>query len=970
MRLLATVLVLLVLAAGAVFYLDWGTGPDPVSGDPGADIGRTTEDPLSDTQQGNIREMVEGRELVEDRERASGGPRIDLQGRLVYSSGAPAQGVQVSFGEGRAPRASMRPGRQWQTGAEPLRSETDEAGRFAFSVRSGKNGMLELPGGEVHLAEERFAAGMPVDVPDDPLDLGDIPVLAGVTLSGQVIAGGRGIEGVEIVTNRVASATTPVGMMMLRPANATTDDAGRFEVSGVRPGKVAVSTRSPEYVPATQEIELLEGQPRDVLIELQQGGVVTGTVIDDLGQPVEGARVNASRTREMAGGMQFSGFTGGESAMTDASGRFMLGGVTDESVQLMASKEGHAAAEYPDAKPGESGVVLRLARLASISGILVDEDDVPIVGSEVSANTISRRGMVFVDYRGGNRDVRTDEEGKFVLSGITPGENRVLAEGDDHLDATEEVEVRAGEATSGVRLVARRGASLTVTVLDLQGEPVVDAEVTASPQRSNRTTQAGNVRMVREYRSTASDVQVYTGGSGDLGTAKTDDRGIAVLKGLPPGPVEVKAAHEELALVEPGNAEIPSGGGVTAGLRMQRGGFVQITVVDQDGEPISGARFSVIGPIVDEERRATRASHQAGDDGSFEVGPLQPGSYKAVLSKGPVARNFGGGMAFMSVGEGQELESTAYPFSLAAGGATEVELVMPVLTTVRGTVHDAQGLAVGVDVDLFAEGDVRIPMFGQHRTQTDENGQFAIEGMDAGTYTLSYGRSGALVPAEKEVILAPNQEFYDETLMLPGAVIAMLVRDDQGDPVAGAKAGLRKYQPPAPPGQAQGYRRTNAVAIEMISTEGGPGMSRMSMTSGANAQTSDAEGKLEIEGVPEGKYTLTLEHGDFAKITKVLEIFGDRVEDLGVLTMSAGCTIKGTVSLPEGSVRVAEVELTDANREERREMAMQGHFTFASLPAGTYTIRARSVMDQAWGPAKTVEAKVGETEEVELDTGN
>ena len=287
MRLLAIILVLLVLAAGAVFLLDSGGGLDPVSGDPGAGTGQTT-DQLADTQQGNIRDMMDGRELVEDQPGAASGSRIELQGRLVFKSGAPAQGVAVAFGEGRAPRGSFRIGRTWQTGAEPLRTQTDDSGRFAFSVLSGKNGMLSLPGGEVHLAEDKFASGMPVDIPAEPLDLGDIPVVEGVTLTGLVVAGGRGLEGVEILTSRVAGSTNPVDLLMDRPATATTDDAGRFEVSGVRPGKVAVSTRSPEYVPATQEIELLEGQPRDVLIELQQGGVVTGTVIDDLGQPVEG----------------------------------------------------------------------------------------------------------------------------------------------------------------------------------------------------------------------------------------------------------------------------------------------------------------------------------------------------------------------------------------------------------------------------------------------------------------------------------------------------------------------------------------------------------------------------------------------------------------------------------------------------------------------------------------------------------
>jgi hypothetical protein len=106
-------------------------------------------------------------------------------------------------------------------------------------------------------------------------------------------------------------------------------------------------------------------------------------------------------------------------------------------------------------------------------------------------------------------------------------------------------------------------------------------------------------------------------------------------------------------------------------------------------------------------------------------------------------------------------------------------------------------------------------------------------------------------------------------------------------------------------------------------------------------------------------------------VTNVVDVQANQVVDMGAVGMFSGCTIQGRVNLPAGAaIQVAEVEVTGApGFETRREMAMDGSFSIPGLPAGSYTLRARSVIDQAWGPSKTVEISPDKPAEVVLDTG-
>jgi protocatechuate 3,4-dioxygenase beta subunit len=964
-------LLLIAAAVTAVVLLNSDPDPDPVdpgensqkeaakTGSGGGDTQKSNDGKGSDkTTGGENREIVRGEGgKVEPK----GDGLIALSGRLLFANGSPAE-ADLSFVENLFGPGAIVMLREPGSKSEPAKvaARSDAEGRFSMRVTPRKAGTLQIVGEDVVIVDANFGVGMSVKVGAEGKDLGDITVARAATVVGQVVAGGRGVEGVEIVYGR---SPAPVVSGLFTDKRTKTDAEGRFTIRGLVPGKIRMDTRSPEFMPLHHEIEVAEGQRMTgVLMKLRQGGVITGTVVDDLGQPVEGALVSAARSRKLGTGVEYSGYSRGESTKTDSSGQFRLAGLAEASVELRANKKGFVSAREPAAKAGQSNVVMKLDRLGNVSGVLVDEKGKGIAGSDVSVQGARTSGLMLFRNQNG---AKTDAEGKFVIEGVAPGSGTVVANGGAHLEAREDVEVRPGEMTKGVRLTARLGSTLTVTVLDEKGMPVVGAEVTAATPGSSGSI--GNwrsggsrrvTRSIRRERRNGRTVTVIDGDSEELGSAKTDENGVAVLRGLPAGEAKIVAKHKELALVEPGKTDIPDGGEVASKLAMQRGGFVELSVVDSQGRALGEKSLSVIGPLLGGEDEPARAPHKAGAEGRVTVGPLAPGSYKAAVAADMAVRSMGVGVSFSMLGESNDLKNSIMPFVVKASETTKVELVMPVLTVVKGTVRDAEGLVEAAEVELVPEGEVRMPMLGRYKTRTDRLGEFELKGLASGKYTLHYNRKGAVVPAEKEVILMKNQPELNEDLTLAGAVVKLRLKDAaEGFGVEEAKVSLAKYREPQAGQAAPRTRRIMMIGLSVDSGSGG-GPSTFRMSSGnANIET-DEHGRAEIPGVPPGKYTLTIQHPEYAKVTKIVDVVGDQVKDVGDIAATAGCKVRGKIQHEgkPGPLNLVNVEIRNDSGFRDATMSRDGTFRFTGLKAGTYKVRARAIEEVSWGPEKIIEA--------------
>jgi len=81
-----------------------------------------------------------------------------------------------------------------------------------------------------------------------------------------------------------------------------TDDEGNFKLSGLSPGAYILNAQAPGYVAADVSAEYaIHRIGENVTISLVKGGVITGRVTDEAGEPIVGVSVFSNRLRDLEG---------------------------------------------------------------------------------------------------------------------------------------------------------------------------------------------------------------------------------------------------------------------------------------------------------------------------------------------------------------------------------------------------------------------------------------------------------------------------------------------------------------------------------------------------------------------------------------------------------------------------------------------------------------------------------------------
>src|SRR5689334_8966518 len=123
-----------------------------------------------------------------------------------------------------------------------------------------------------------------------------LPVIAQTSLaqaskiSGRVVnESGRPLPATGVTLRRL-------GSMEVANASADTDREGKFEVSGLQPAGYRIVAQRQGYVPLfsdPDEAERIYHAGDSVTLVLTKGGVITGTVMDQAGEPIVGVSVHA-----------------------------------------------------------------------------------------------------------------------------------------------------------------------------------------------------------------------------------------------------------------------------------------------------------------------------------------------------------------------------------------------------------------------------------------------------------------------------------------------------------------------------------------------------------------------------------------------------------------------------------------------------------------------------------------------------
>ncbi len=271
----------------------------------------------------------------------------------------------------------------------------------------------------------------------------------------------------------------PVAVSLLRlpgrenGRTAVTDIAGVCEVAGVPVGSFTFRAAAPGH--ATGELlsqAVLADQPTDLLLALPAGRVVTGHVVDQAGQTVAGAAVDAKPLLE--------GAWARATANTDLAGRFEVVGVGHGDWRITVGKVGYRTLAREPLTNGADRLVLTLVAQGAVRLVVVDANGASRVPYDVAARPAGPAGgLRALPPR---RVVATDlREGAFVLDDLDPGEWTLQVRAPGAAVATSEpVKVDEG-AIADMRMVLTAGASLRLRLMTHDGRPLANARVTTQP---------------------------------------------------------------------------------------------------------------------------------------------------------------------------------------------------------------------------------------------------------------------------------------------------------------------------------------------------------------------------------------------------------------------------------------------------------------------------------------------------------
>jgi len=512
-------------------------------------------------------------------------PKFTVRGQVTdAATGNPIEGATVTFLV--PPRTPTLRG-----------AETDREGRFSLpNVPTGT--YVLLAGARGYLDGRRsLTLGDQKEVTVD-VALVKAPVLRGRVLKPD----GQPAAQTEVT---LVSTVQVVGTSRGIRETVTTDGEGLFRLP-LPPGRHRGFLIAPGSGWAELRLEVRPQQdPEELALTLRPLGRVSGRVQDEAtGAVVAEVEVSCWLRGEGSGPLHTY-----PSTKTDAQGRFLLSDLPPGQFLLTVVVPTYLrASEQVAVRQGEeSKVVLALERGATVRGVVLGPDEkTPLAGAKV--------------VWGYRHEARTDEQGRFVLERIGPGEAGVSNFGTTGPDGqvvrgvkfdvavsaeglaphAQTVSLNEGAEPPEIRFVMRdRGGTISGTAADLdQHQPLAGETVVAVPDIGHGTYQswlspvlkgAGmvSIEMLRGYCTQHNRAVV---------TAETDDQGRFTLGNVPEGRYTLCLLRRGRSLALRENVEIGEGEtaeGLDLEVRRRPGDLLTGRVLQAAGQPLANTSMRV-----------------------------------------------------------------------------------------------------------------------------------------------------------------------------------------------------------------------------------------------------------------------------------------------------------------------------------------------------------------------------------------
>ncbi|MGH1340519.1 MAG: carboxypeptidase regulatory-like domain-containing protein [Nannocystales bacterium] len=805
--------------------------------------------------------VIPGRDPAPVELRLSVGGHV-LSGRVEDVSGGPVEGALVSVIRYDGQNL-MR-----QTVA-PTAALSDDDGGFAMTLPTGTYTATVTHSDYVQVRRA-------FEIADGPRTL-QVRMTPGAVIEGVVKVRGTDAPVTDaIVIAQDPGASAQGGMFTIRgfgEHRVVSDSSGHFRLAGLPSGVLQINAVASEQASAeVTEVSVgIAETISDVVVWVEPAFSISGFVVprgSEEDDGIEGVWVGALS-------MQPPGLYVARTP-SEADGFFEIPGVEPGNYLVSALGEDHlpnltgTSAQVSD--EDVTGVLVELDEGVTISG-RVDPPGLATVSLSVSSEGMGISGML---ASVGNALVRTrtDAEGNFELRPVAPGSLEVIAKADDGSYGSLKLEVGdEGEHDVVVELEPR--VSMKGTVVTADGTAVRDVKV--------RATRIDVDAESASFSFSVNDSPLF--GSG----APTGEDGGFTIRGLEPGEYEVSVSpgkgpslkfDDGGAAGEPRAFTVPEDG--LSGVRLvveARTGEIAGVVLDEDGAPVADAWVSAsmegagkawMGEMMRARRPRRGREVEAKSQDEDRKASSRNGPLSAMASEPPVLTDASGRFRIRELREGNyriTAEAAGGGMRVSEDGVAlggDVTLELEALAGVRGQLRDGTKPVPAYRLSLKG------PTSRSKRIQNDK-GEFSLQGLDPGTYTVEAQAESGTASVEVEV---EQGAVADVALELEAfGTLTGTVVSATGEPLSG-------------------------LFVMAQPKDGTPNVgSGLQMLMGGGPRT-DGRGKFELSGVPSGTGQLMVvdpDGGEGGGATASYEVDAGESTDLGTIT-----------SVAAGEVPVAE----------------------------------------------------------------
>ncbi|MFC7370130.1 carboxypeptidase regulatory-like domain-containing protein [Fictibacillus iocasae] len=717
---------------------------------------------------------------------------------------------------------------------------------------------------------------------------------------------------------------------------AGTDVNGNYIVEGLPPGSFTVIVTAPDFSSSFTGIAVSPGENlTNINFNLTpDSGSIAGQITNSTtGSPIVGATIVVRTTT----GVFVASLPSGPF------GNYVIEGLAPGSYNLTVSQDNFATQVIGATVQSNTQTAANVALVPSvgrISGTVTTNAGTPITGSNIQVKLYNDQDVLI-------QTLLAEPDGTFVFTDLAPGNYTVNANAPTFAANTVAAIVNANVTTAITVPLSGLPATLTGSVSNSQtGDPIAGATVTV--QNFNGVVLATTVSgqdgtfeftnlpagtlevtgIAPSFGTDSRQVTVTQGGTATtflaltpnpgtlhgfitdlfsglpiqganvvvtdstaavVGTAVTDNRGEYTVPNLAPGRyiVNVSALNygDELSSVD-----VPADTTVVLSFALRSNpGTVSGQVIDNDtNQPIEGAtvrlrQFSPTGVII-----ATQITNALGN---YLFTNVTAESYAVTATA-------------------QGFTSDAASFVITPGEQEVVNLFLESLpSTVRGTVIDAVTGSPLPDtlMRLVDSNGVLV-----RAIQTDANGQYLIDALNPGTYTLTainstYQRETLGFTVGRDDVATVNFALQPNAGFLTGVI----TDNTTGTPLSGATVNIY-------------FAQSSTLVARPIT---------------------DGFGQYQTNGLTPGSYTITATANNYGTSTVGATIFSDQTTTADLSLNPFPSSISGTVFTPEGTpLTNASIRVIDSNGVVVATgiTGADGTYAISNLPQGSFTIVANA----------------------------